>query len=210
LAELGAFASNETIRKTLRIIIQEKYANSESFIRFGPVERIRTDGSDYVGFYPWIANADQLDETSADPHLEEIVIFINTNLSKFPEKERFPDDKKSSLFYVIYWLIYILLAAPFQTIIEHLSAFNLGLTQQELRQKLYCMTLAGWIGKTRYSNKEYYYVLFDIDPFDYAFRDKAQSRDTPRRKFLLAEELTRTGLLPEHVRTAALRARRQK
>lgn len=40
LAELGAFSTNETIRQSLRVILQTSYENSESFVRYGPVRRV--------------------------------------------------------------------------------------------------------------------------------------------------------------------------
>jgi hypothetical protein len=41
LAELGAFTANDTIQKSLRVMIQQKYDVEESFVRYGPVERVK-------------------------------------------------------------------------------------------------------------------------------------------------------------------------
>ena len=39
LAELGAFATNEIIQQALCVIVQERFAHDESFIRLGPIEQ---------------------------------------------------------------------------------------------------------------------------------------------------------------------------
>jgi hypothetical protein len=53
LAELGAFASNDTIRQVLRVVIQEEHEKAESFVRFGPILRISKAKRDNLGVYPW-------------------------------------------------------------------------------------------------------------------------------------------------------------
>lgn len=76
LAELGAFASNDTIRKALRVMIQEKYARDESFIRYGPVERVKKAKREHLGVYPWREHANgRLIARSVTPHYSEIVKF---------------------------------------------------------------------------------------------------------------------------------------
>src|SRR6187399_1354071 len=85
LAELGAFASLNVTRTSLTIIIQEMFANSESFIRFGPVERIKRDDNTRVGFYPWRTNKKRnLIKASARDHVKHIVDFINAGVNKVP------------------------------------------------------------------------------------------------------------------------------
>ncbi|NEU96474.1 retron St85 family effector protein [Bradyrhizobium uaiense] len=41
LAELGAFTANDTIRNALRVVVQQQHDTAESFVRFGPIERIK-------------------------------------------------------------------------------------------------------------------------------------------------------------------------
>ena len=48
LAELGAFASISNIRSKLRVIVRQKHADEESFIRFGPIQRVRRDDEGFV------------------------------------------------------------------------------------------------------------------------------------------------------------------
>jgi hypothetical protein len=77
LAELGAFASNDTILKALRVMIKEKHDSGESFIRFGPVKRVRHSYKhakiDHVGVYPWRDHANgNLVISSVKPHYTQL------------------------------------------------------------------------------------------------------------------------------------------
>jgi hypothetical protein len=85
LAELGAFASNEVTRYSLTTIIQKIFAASESFIKFGPIERIKRDDGTRVGFIlgERIKN-ENLIKSSAREHVRQIVSFINAGIDKVP------------------------------------------------------------------------------------------------------------------------------
>jgi hypothetical protein len=99
LAELGAFSTNPTIRKTLRIIVQGKYSAAESFIRFGPIERIIQSGRrEFVGFYPWrVTRSGRFVKTSARLHYTEIRKFIKSHLDAIPATEQYRshDERKT-------------------------------------------------------------------------------------------------------------------
>ncbi|WP_204275442.1 retron St85 family effector protein, partial [Enterobacter hormaechei] len=41
LAELGAFTANDTIRQALRVVIPDHHETAESFVRYGPIERLK-------------------------------------------------------------------------------------------------------------------------------------------------------------------------
>jgi hypothetical protein len=113
LAELGAFATNEVIRQTLCVIMQERFANDESFIRLGPVENIiQNQGRDFVGFYPWRVNdtSYRISVRSISPHYRAVVDFINNHLNRVPASTLFHRTKELILFFIIYWIINILVA----------------------------------------------------------------------------------------------------
>ena len=59
LAELGAFASNETICKAARVMIQEKSEADASLSVTDPVERVKKAKREYLGVYFWRAHANR-------------------------------------------------------------------------------------------------------------------------------------------------------
>jgi hypothetical protein len=111
LAELGAFATNDTIRHALRVVVQDKYANDESFIRFGPITRIMNYRRDFVGFYTWTLNNSQ-NVVISSPNYKEVFKFINNHIDKIPGSITFPKTPDTKLFCIIYWIIYILNVVP--------------------------------------------------------------------------------------------------
>jgi hypothetical protein len=210
LAELGAFSTSKTIRKSLRVISQEKYATAESFIRRGPIQRIIKSGArDFVGYYPWrVTQSGRFVKKSARLHYTEIRKFIMSHLDAVPASELYSEHAERQTFYVIYWVIYLAFAVSVVDLYSYVKSLIPGIQTKEIRNRLYCMELAGWIRRYSYSNKDYLFVLHEHDPFDYAFRPGVADRDSARRKFAVAESLSKKATTPRHVVQSANDARR--
>jgi hypothetical protein len=208
LAELGAFASNDETKNSLTIIMQEKYADAESFIRFGPVQRIKKDDDARVGFFPWEINGKgNLKKGSAEPHVKPIVDFINAGLKRIPATFLYSSVRTIQPFIIIYWIVYLSLAIPLGKLTTFLSNIIPDETLATVRRRLYCMQLAGWIKVKHYSGTDYYYATSDEDPFKYAFKPGVVEKDTARRKSDVAAEIKKELSLQKHVREVALAAR---
>lgn len=83
LAELGAFASTDAIRRSLAILIRTNHYDAESFVRYGPVEKARREDSDRIGVYPWrTSKNDLLIKSTAKPHVRSISNFLNNLIDK--------------------------------------------------------------------------------------------------------------------------------
>ena len=211
LAELGAFASNAHTRPKLRLILQQKFANSESFIRFGPVERIKKHDSSFVGFYPWRTNKiGNIILRSTTPHRHEIISFITEHISATHKTELMRNNQHAERFFIIYWIIYICFAASLRVVVEIIDTIGLTMSETEVRNIMYCLQLVGWIRTEDYSGKEYFYAPFDKDPFDYAFRDGVSETDSVRRKLDIAQAIKRSGPLPRHVKSLVSASRARK
>lgn len=208
LAELGAFATNHTISRTLRIVMQEKFANIESFIRFGPVERIKKADRGFVGFYPWqLDGKGQIIIKTAKPHVPYIIEFINEHTKATSATVAFRNLGDSKQFFVFYWVVYLSVAVSLGVLFQYLSRIYPQLEISDLRNRLYCLELAGWISKISYSGKDYYFALSDDDPFDYSFKSNVRQKDTLRRKTIVAASMKKIEMPPTHVRTTVLRRR---
>ncbi len=109
-AELGAFASNDTIRKALKVIIQEEYETAESFVRYGPVERVSKAQRSDLGVYPWRMRAGKLVVRSTISHYSHIKKFFNLHLDSTPRSMSFGSLEDAKLFYIIYWAVFVCLA----------------------------------------------------------------------------------------------------
>ena len=210
LAELGAFASNETIRPVLRVVIQDDYEKAESFVRYGPVQRVSKHKRDNLGVYPWKMKDGKLVVRSTSPHYAQIKSFINEHIEAVPLRTQFTNLKESKLFYIIYWVIYICQAISPATLLRYVTIIEPSVTQSELHRKLYCMILAKWIGKAAYSDKDYYFTLMDVDVFDYSFKPDAKDNKPVRRKLEVFKAHDSAEKLPPHVRKTATEARKAK
>ncbi|MGD9657422.1 MAG: retron St85 family effector protein [Methylocystis sp.] len=208
LAELGAFASNEHIRAKLRLILEEQYANEESFIRFGPVERIKRDSGEFVGFYPWRKNrSGKLVLRSASPHKKEMIDFINGHLDSAPKSELLVQSANAKDMFIVYWIVFISFAIHTKVLYKVVDAIGIGLSETKIRNILYCLQLVGWIRVLSYSGKDYFYALIDRDPFDYSFKDGAAVSDSSRRKADIAQAISRATPLPRHVKQTVANSR---
>ncbi|MBX9947153.1 MAG: retron St85 family effector protein [Reyranella sp.] len=108
LAELGAFASSDPIRKALRVIVQEKYWIQESFIRFGPLKRVHEANENHVGIYPWTVNASgQLDVAELNSHYGEIANFVRQQIESVDKTTAYPIDPDTQQFFLLYWIVYL-------------------------------------------------------------------------------------------------------
>jgi hypothetical protein len=143
-------------------------------------------------------------------HYTEIRKFIIAHLDAVPASELFRTHVDRQSFYVIYWIIYLALAVSVTDLYSYAATLIPGIATADIRNKLYCMEVAGWIDRTSYSGKDYFFVLHEHDPFDYAFRPTVADRDSIRRKFAVAAAISKTDATPRHVRKSASEARRKR
>jgi len=166
------------------------------------------DNEDYVGVFPWeLVEPKKIDLASVELHYEEIVKFINRHIDAVSNSLHFPADQNTRLFYVIYWIIYLAMAIPLASIVQLTQELFPSVQQKDVKNLIYCMRIAGWIGTETYSGKTYFFVKFDKDPFDYAFKEGVTDVDSSRRKLEVGKALMQAEDVPKHVREVAYKAR---
>lgn len=202
LAELGAFATNDTIRHALRVVMQERFEKDESFIRFGPIQRIiKSHGRDFVGFYPWRTRSSQhVIIASIVPHYTNVLKFINGHLNKIPHSTILLATSDALMFCVIYWVTNILFVVSEELLTSCIISLVPNATHEDILNKIYCMLhISGWLKKIAYSGKDYYYAAFEEDPFNYAYKTGTRERDTMRRKADVTRAMKIIEDTPNHV-----------
>jgi RNA-directed DNA polymerase len=119
LAELGAFSASDTIRSVLRVLIQQDYEASESFVRYGPIQRVINSRRDYLGVYPWrLRGTGKIVVSTIKPHIREIRKFIAEHVRVVPVSTVYSVLGEARLFYFVYWVIYLCLAVDVKTLCE--------------------------------------------------------------------------------------------
>ena len=201
LAELGAFATSDQIRPRLSVIMTTDHFEKESFVRFGPIQKVIREDEARVAAFPWKSrNNGQIIKSSISSHFLEIQKFINHQLKVIPKKFLLKTREDISIFIKLLWIIHIAKAIGILDLHKYLQGLGNEISQKEVKNKLYCMKIAGWIDKYTYSNKAYWHPLIPHDPFArYSFKLGVADRDTLRRKLEATEAVRRDLRPPQHV-----------
>lgn len=193
LAELGAFTANDRIRPRVSIVSQSQYANAESFVRFGPIERIRNDDADRVAFFPWTKNkSDQVVKSSVRSHVAQIVLFINNMIAKVPAEESYGNASVGLRDHInMLWLLQLSVGLSITELISlYEEIFDEEVTQSQAKNRLYCLKIAGWADVFEYSNKSYWYAVRDFDPFvKYRYKQNVEDTNSFLRRSAAAKEI---------------------
>jgi hypothetical protein len=182
LAELGAFCSNAIISPVLRVIISEQNYGQESFIRWGPVERVNIAGRDRVGVFHWTSdpNPDSL-QVSADPLYNDIQNFIDGHVNSAASTMSYPADREVAVFYDIMWCTYLADAITPAKLFEAVKRVHSDVSQADFRRKLYTLRVAGWIKMVPFGGQDYYFLPDQHDPFQYGFKTGVVDKEPVRR-----------------------------
>jgi hypothetical protein len=208
LAELGAFASEPIIRESLRIVINEAHEAEESFVRFGPIKRIQNINNDRIGVFPWRSKRNgQIVKASAGAIYSDLVEYIKEKVEQIPDSYAYSNLKETSIFYDIIWILNIFQAIPSEPLYEAVKIIHPNETDQTIRNKIFCLRIAGWIDKFPYSNKIYYYNKQNEDPFQYAFLPNSRVRDVAAAKLTIASGFKRDARIPNAVQSRLLELR---
>ena len=184
LAELGSFEANRTIRRTLRVLIQDIYESDQSFIRNGPVRQLEEDNDTSVAYYPWRTNsAGSLIKSSIKDEVTSICNYINDEYSRVPLSQRLSGaHAKKRFLFCLYWITHLCGGALRSTIYEIFRSIFPSAKDSDIRNGLFCLQLLGWIGRVHYGPREYIFALHDDDPFVYRFKASVTNTNATARK----------------------------
>lgn len=199
LAELGAFASIEVIRETLRIIMSEEHGRAESFVRYGPVRRIENIDRQRVGIFPWRKHKKSglIVKASINPHFYEIVHWINEHISACPESFRYSNTPDKALFYDILWILSLVEACPPEPLYNAVRVMHPECTDLEIKNKLYVLKTCRWLDYFSYGGRDYFFLRENRDPYEYSFRQGHRPRDVAAFKLAIAREFRQgSGVTP--------------
>lgn len=198
LAELGAFAAVDTIRANLAVLIQNSHYEQESFVRFGPIQKLLAENDERVGVYPWkVSKSGTVVKSSIRSHVRRITKFINDLIARVPAQETLKANPDLKSFVVILWVLHLSTAVSITSLGDLLSTI-LPINQKELRNKLFCMSLVGWVGTYTYENKTYWYSKSLNDPLSkYSFQTGVA--DPARGKAEVARAISDELKTPRHV-----------
>ena len=206
LAELGAFSSSSQIKKKLSVLMQHKYFDAESFVRFGPIKRLQKEDEKKVAFFPWRVNGKgRVIKLSVKDHVTEIVQFINDRIAEVPRTFQFGLDSNRHVrdFAIVLWISSIAQAITADRISEYAGKLGHPITRARVLDCFYCMKLAGWMELCPYSGSTYLIRKSMIEVVDrFAFSVGSKIKDGSRWLALTQAAIKReTGLSKPLLRT---------
>lgn len=207
LAELGAFSSSGQIKKKLSVLMQQKYFDAESFVRFGPIERLQNESETKVAFFPWRTNGKgRVVKSSIRDHVAEIIRFINDRIDDVPQTFQFglESNRDARDFAIILWLSSVAQAITADRISDYSEKLGHPVVRARVLDCFYCMKLAGWMEACPYSGSTYLIRKSTVDVVDrFAFKAESKIRDGSRWLALTQAAIKReTGLTRPLLRTA--------
>jgi hypothetical protein len=185
----------------LAVLIQTEHEQSESFVRYGPIQKMKKEDDRRIGVYPWrFYKGGALIKSSVDPHVTSVVKFINDMLKRIPNEEVFERMNGVKIFMIILWVLHLLQAIAISELCEYVDQLT-SITLNDLKNKLFCMKLAGWVDNYTYGNKTFWYSISDNDPVSrYSFNSGVVNRPS-ERKIEVSAAIYSKIMVPKHVRT---------
>jgi hypothetical protein len=201
LAELGAFSMTPILSKNLAIVAQSSYRSQESFIRDGPLRYMEAHYPGSVLWYPWFRfRGGHIVKSSAKPHVQDLVDEVTEILSKRPRYESLSTHNGHRML-LAYWTTHVLRGAEIKDVQFALQCFGTHLPEETIRNFMFCMRVAGWVGELPYGHRVYFYPKVDVDPLKYAFKTTAKQNDPIRWKRDVADEVSKGAKRPKVVLT---------
>jgi hypothetical protein len=100
---------------------------------------------------------------------------------------------------IAYWATYILRGAEVKDVQFVFECFHINVSEETIRNFMFCMRVAGWIGELPYGHRVYFYPKVDVDPFKYAFVSTASQNDPIRWARDVADEVNKEARRPNAV-----------
>lgn len=201
LAELGAFASEPIIRDALRIIISEEHFAENSFVRYGPVKRIEDIERSRIGTFPWRrhANSGNIVKSSVAGHFSEIADFINEKTGEIDNSHTYRLIPDKQIFYDILWLLHVLEAVPPGPLYDAVRLIHPNLTDEFIKNKIYCLQICRWVESFSYSGRDYYFLPRTKDPYHYSYVEGKRVRDMDATKVEISLEFREASKLNRNI-----------
>lgn len=158
IAELGAFSQLPELSKKIFAIKSRDFDTAEnlrSFINLGILKFIRDDNESAVRNYPWnVANPVSI---SAEI-IKDVVTDLQEELEKIPKSPVFKNSLNSHIVVLVCEIVSLFTAVKETEILAYLVSFEVQLTREELRRKLFLLEKFRLLKKETYSDATFYMI----------------------------------------------------
>jgi hypothetical protein len=141
------------------------------------------DDEDSVAFYPWrTTSGGALIKSSVSGEIDDMLGYIRDEYNKSPRSLRLTSSPRKKSFFFLYWIVHLCGGQSPSVLYEIYQSIYPDSKEADIRNKLFCLELLGWIGRIRYGTKEYFFAIHDDDPFQYRFRVGVTKSNATARK----------------------------
>ena len=194
ICELGAFAKTPEISRKLLVIIQNDYANAQSFITLGALGYLKSLDPNYeIMPYHWTDIAAE-GVLVSDYILNAMITDISEALSKVPRNEKFNSQERGHLIYLALAFCHLLRGARLGELKQCFEFSSISIAEKEIKKGLETLQICGLLKKVSVGPKRVHYVSRTSRlPLELAFRTGVANprRDTLRRLTLIVKAIGR-------------------
>jgi len=158
IAELGAFSQLPELSKKIVAIKSRDFETAEnlrSFINLGILKFIRDDNESAVRNYPWnVANPVSISEEI----VRDVVMDLQEALERIPKSPVFRKTFNSHIVVLVCEIVSLFTAIKETEILSYLATFEVLLTREELKRKLFLLEKFQLLKKETYSDATFYMI----------------------------------------------------
>jgi hypothetical protein len=152
LAELGALAVDNTLVKSLLVVVQEQHINEQSFLKLGPLRRVEHhNGLCVVGSLP--------KNELSDVDFQSIVEHVEGWLPSIPRVQHLASKNPTHVLLLLADLVDLLVVTKESELLEAMTHFGLQIDNANLIRSLQLLRFFGLIRIAQRGNEKFYVHL---------------------------------------------------
>jgi hypothetical protein len=194
IAELGAFAASEELRRRTLAVLNSAYQQERTFIADGPVRRIKAADKDLVRYWKWdpkhINSAESLAELK--DMSKELVALLNEKGRTAIKEQTLSKKSPGHAMFLIADLVEIVGISFVAEIVECLTEWGFDVDRDKVLRYLLLLEHLQLTKTERRSNQVYYLSRVSTPLISHAFIPGAKIRDRDRWKNLIRGSLAKS------------------
>jgi hypothetical protein len=153
LVELGAFSQFPDLSKKLIAVKSSGFSETPSFINLGVLRYLKERQSSCVKNYPWDIHS----PTQIAQHvIDDVISDIADELSSLGKGQRFKAGLTTHIIVLICEIVRLMTALKESEILEYLKVFEIELSKEKLRSKLFLLEKFRLLDRVEYSDSVFY------------------------------------------------------
>jgi len=179
LTEFGMFFANSEIRSKLVVIVDNKYHEEESFIKYGLLNPLEGDDQKKV----LVFEVDHEDIENVDQkEIQEILADIMDHCEGKDQTEAFDKNKRGHIIFLVLQIVDLFSALTKKELAGYLINIGIEISAKELTSTLYILEQFQLVKQTKKSSQYFYYVPSSLsDRASLHFRGEERDGEKPKR-----------------------------